>query len=93
MNIKIDNSAIKKLDKIVKKHDFEKILRISKSGKSWGGGTWSVALDEQKENDTVIEVKGYRVVMNQKVYDEISTRDSINIYTIFSLFGCTFGVC
>ena len=93
MKIKIDKSAIRKLDKIVKKENLEKVLRLkNSSGGSWGGGAWSVVLDEQKEDDTVVEVQGYKIVMTEIVYEMAMLKGSLNIYNIFSMWGCKFGV-
>ena len=93
LKIKIDKSAIRKLDKIVEKENLNKIIRLKNSlGGSWGGGAWSVVLDEQKEDDKVIEVQGYKIVMTNNVYEGAIQKKSFNIYNIFSMWGCKFGV-
>ncbi len=54
MNIKVTNKALNEIKKVLKeKKSTSKKIRIFLAGIGWGGPTFNLALDEQKENDEI----------------------------------------
>ena len=54
MNINVTNKALNEIKKVLKeKKSTSKKIRIFLAGIGWGGPTFNLALDEQKENDEI----------------------------------------
>lgn len=56
MVIDLTEKAKEELVKIRKEKETEKPLRIYVAGYGWGGPSFGIALDEQKDNDIVTEI-------------------------------------
>ena len=68
MIIKIHFNALKHLDKLVDNSDDKsKVIRIKSNGSSWSGINWDIVLDEQKDNDVMVEDKGYKIVVEENL--------------------------
>ena len=66
MIIKIHFNALKHLDKLVAESENKlKSIRIKSNGYSWSGINWDIVLDEQKENDVIVEDKGYKIIVEE----------------------------
>lgn len=69
--VKADKAAVEKLQEILKEHtDRPKTIRIYLAGMGWGGPSFGLALDEQKENDLVKEVDGVTFIMDKGVQSD-----------------------
>lgn len=56
MNINVTEKAREELKKVIAEKGTEKPLRIYLAGHGWGGPSFGIALDEQKDNDIVKEI-------------------------------------
>lgn len=68
MDIKITDLAREKLIESVKGKE-EKPLRIYLAGYGWGGPSFALALDEQKDGDAKMEVDEFTFVIEDELLD------------------------
>lgn len=66
MNVIIDDATKEALLENLKKRNKEAV-RLAIKGFGWGGPTFGVVLDEQKENDDVLEVDGIKFVAEKDI--------------------------
>lgn len=65
MVIDITNSAKTELKKILESKKTDKVLRVYIAGYGWGGPSFGLALDEQKDGDTKIVVDDYTFLIEE----------------------------
>lgn len=66
MKINITEKAQEELKKILdKRKEVSKSVRIYLAGFGWGGPSFGLALDEQKDNDEVKEVEGFKILVDK----------------------------
>ena len=71
MNIKITSEAKKMIQKTLNDKDVTNpVVRIYAAGFGWGGPTFGIALDEQKENDYVVKEDGVNYVTEKELIDK-----------------------
>lgn len=88
MNIHLEDAAKDALIKALKEQN-KSAVRLSIAGFGWGGPNLSVVLDEQKENDTLVNVEGIDFVANQ---DEEFVFEDCTVSYKKTFFGETFKV-
>ena len=77
MNITVTDKAQEELKKIIEKKNTEnKDIRVYIAGVGWGGPSFGLALDEQKENDEVANVGGLNFLVEK---DLTNTYGEFNI--------------
>lgn len=62
MIINITDNAKTELKKIQEEKDNEKLVRVYVAGHGWGGPSFGLALDEQKDDDVTMDVDGLKFV-------------------------------
>ena len=73
MNINVTNKALDEVKKILKeKNAASKKIRIFLAGIGWGGPTFNLALDEQKENDKIYTEDSVDFVADKSLIDQFS---------------------
>lgn len=72
MKIDLTEKANEELEKLMKSKDEKKPLRIHVASYGWAGPSFGLALDEQKEGDSVTEVDGYTFVVEEDLLDVFS---------------------
>jgi len=71
MNINVTNKALNEIKKILKeKNTTSKKIRIFLAGIGWGGPTFNLALDEQKENDKIYTEDSVDFVADKSLIDQ-----------------------
>ena len=71
MNINITNKALNEIKKVLKeKKSISKKIRIFLAGIGWGGPTFNLALDEQKENDEVYSENSVDFIADKSLIDQ-----------------------
>ena len=74
MNIKITKKALVETKKVLKeKNATSKKIRIFLAGIGWGGPTFNLALDEQKENDEIYSEDSIDFVADKSLIDQFSS--------------------
>lgn len=77
MNVTVTERAQEQLKKILEKKGAEsKSLRIYIAGVGWGGPSFGIALDEQKENDDVTKIGEYSYLVDK---DLLSTYGAFTV--------------
>lgn len=75
MNIKLTELAQEELRKQLQSKD-NRSLRLYVAGMGWGGPTFGIALDEQKDRDEVIKVDDFTFLLDE---DMRANFDDFNI--------------
>lgn len=88
MNVILDKEAKEALLENLKKRS-KKAVRLAIKGFGWGGPTFGVVLDEQKENDDVVNVDGIDFVAEK---DISFVFDNIKVVHTKGIFGDFFEV-
>ena len=73
MNINITNKAIVEVKKVLKEKNStstSKKIRIFLAGIGWGGPTFNLALDEQKENDEIYSEDYVDFIADKSLIDQ-----------------------
>jgi len=71
MNIKITKKALVEIKKVLKeKNTTSKKIRIFLAGIGWGGPTFNLALDEQKENDEIYSEDSVDFIADKSLIDQ-----------------------
>jgi len=71
MNIKITKKALVETKKVLKeKNATSKKIRIFLAGIGWGGPTFNLALDEQKENDEIYSEDSVDFIADKSLIDQ-----------------------
>ena len=71
MNINITNKAIVEVKKVLKEKNSTSIkIRIFLAGIGWGGPTFNLALDEQKENDEIYSEDSVDFVADKSLIEQ-----------------------
>lgn len=71
MKISISNKADERIQNIIDDKKTENAnVRIYIQGMGWGGPTFGIALDEQKQDDYVQEHKGVNYVIGKELIDQ-----------------------
>ena len=69
MKITLPESAVKTLKDILQDNqDRPQTIRVYFAGIGWGGPSFGIALDEQKDSDTSYEVDGLTFIMDKNEY-------------------------
>lgn len=77
MNIELTHIAREELRKYLEsKNNLNKPLRVYVAGLGWGGPTFGLALDEQKDDDSIVKVDDFTFVLDQ---DIVNNFDEFNI--------------
>lgn len=77
MNVNLTDIAQEELVKVVDtRKDTNKELRIYIQGMGWGGPSFGIALDEQKEGDQVVEIDNLKFLLDE---DIVNNFDEFNI--------------
>lgn len=72
MIIDLTGAAKEELKKVIETKQSTKPLRIYIASYGWGGPTFGIALDEQKEEDLTIEVEEFKFVLDKELSDGFS---------------------
>ncbi len=73
MNIEITQLAQEELRKVLEsKNNLDRPLRLYIAGMGWGGPTFGIALDEQKEGDEVIKSDGFTFLLDEDMKNNFS---------------------
>mgnify|MGYP001944886059 CR=1 FL=1 len=73
MSIEITQLAQEELRKVLEsKNNLDRPLRLYIAGMGWGGPTFGIALDEQKEGDEVIKVDEFTFVLDEDMKNNFS---------------------
>ena len=72
MIIDLTTTATEELKKVIETKESKKPLRIYIASYGWGGPTFGIALDEQKEEDLTIEVEDLKFVIDKELSDGFS---------------------
>lgn len=73
MSIEITDKASKELKKFLeKKNDLSKSLRIYIAGFGWGGPSFGLALDEQKDGDKKVQVEDFTFLLDEDMANNFS---------------------
>lgn len=70
--IDVTKKAMEELVKIRNEKKTEKALRIYVAGYGWGGPSFGIALDEQKNEDIVTEIDGITFVVEREFGESFS---------------------
>ena len=71
MNINVTNKALNEIKKILKEKNTTNIkIRIFLAGIGWGGPTFNLALDEQKENDEIYSKDSIDFIADKSLIDQ-----------------------
>lgn len=71
MSIFMNSDASAELKSILdSKGVTENTIRIFVAGMGWSGPSFNLALDEQKEEDTVVEIDGFTVVVETELIEQ-----------------------
>jgi len=71
MNINVTNKALKEIKKVLEeKNTTSKKIRIFLAGIGWGGPTFNLALDEQKENDKIYSANNVDFIADRSLIDQ-----------------------
>ena len=71
MNINVTNKAVDEIKKVLKeKNATSKKIRIFLAGIGWGGPTFNLALDEQKENDEIYSEDSVDFIVDKSLIDQ-----------------------
>jgi len=71
MNINVTNKALKEIKKVLEeKNTTSKKIRIFLAGIGWGGPTFNLALDEQKENDKIYSENNVDFIADRSLIDQ-----------------------
>ena len=71
MNINVTNKALNEIKKVLKeKNTTSKKIRIFLAGIGWGGPTFNLALDEQKENDEIYSEDSVDFIVDKSLIDQ-----------------------
>lgn len=74
MNVNITEKAQEELKRILeKKSSNGKDVRIYVAGVGWGGPSFGIALDEQKENDDVTKIGEYNYLVDKELIETYGT--------------------
>lgn len=65
MTIDLTTKAVEELTKVIESKKTEKPLRIYIAGYGWGGPSFGLALDEQKEGDSEVKVGNFRFLVEE----------------------------
>lgn len=77
MNVNLTDIAQEELEKVVDaRKDTNKELRIYIQGMGWGGPSFGIALDEQKEGDQVVEIDNLKFLLDE---DMVNNFNEFNI--------------
>ena len=69
MKITLPESAVKTLKDILQDNqDRPQTIRVYFAGIGWGGPSFCIALDEQKDSDVAYEVDGLQFIMDKNEY-------------------------
>ena len=69
MKITLPESAVKTLKDILQDNqDRPQTIRVYLAGIGWGGPSFGIALDEQKDSDVAYEVEGLQFIMDKNEY-------------------------
>ena len=69
MRVDITEKAQEELKKVVKEKDNNKSLRIYIAAFGWGGPSFGLALDEQKEGDAKTEAGDFTFLLEEELVD------------------------
>ena len=73
MNINVTDKALNEIKKVIKeKNAASKKIRIFLAGIGWGGPTFNLALDEQKENDETYSENNVDFIADKSLIDQFS---------------------
>ena len=71
MNINVTNKALYEIQKVLKEKNLtSKKIRIFLAGIGWGGPTFNLALDEQKENDKIYSKNNVDFIADRSLIDQ-----------------------
>ena len=71
MNINVTNKALNEIKKVLEeKNTTSKKIRIFLAGIGWGGPTFNLALDEQKENDKIYSENNVDFIADKSLIDQ-----------------------
>ena len=71
MNISVTHKALNEIKKVLKeKNTTSKKIRIFLAGIGWGGPTFNLALDEQKENDKIYSEDNVDFLADKSLIDQ-----------------------
>ena len=71
MNINVTNKALNVIKKVLKeKNSTNRKIRIFLAGIGWGGPTFNLALDEQKENDKIYSEDSIDFIADESLIDQ-----------------------
>ena len=71
MNISVTHKALNEIKKVLKeKNTTSKKIRIFLAGIGWGGPTFNLALDEQKENDKIYSEDSVDFIADESLIDQ-----------------------
>ena len=72
MIIDLTTTAKEELKKVIETKQSTKPLRIYIASYGWGGPTFGIALDEQKEEDVTLEIDNFKFVIVEELAEGFS---------------------
>ena len=73
MSIEITQLAQEELRKVLEsKNNFNRSLRIYIAGMGWGGPSFGIALDEQKDGDEVVKIDDFTFLLDKDMMNNFS---------------------
>lgn len=69
--VKMNSQASEELKRILTEKNIDnRSIRVFMSGMGWGGPSFNLALDEQKDEDLVTEIDGFTVLLEKSLKDQ-----------------------
>lgn len=69
--VKISEQTFNEFKQLLADNDIDKnIIRISLAGMGWGGPSFNIVLDEQKEDDLACTINDLTFIMSKELHDK-----------------------
>lgn len=69
--VNISENTFKEFKQLLADNDIDKnIIRINLAGMGWGGPSFNIVLDEQKEDDISCTINDLTFIMKKELYDQ-----------------------
>lgn len=69
--VTISNETFVEFKQLLASNDIDKnIIRINLAGKGWGGPSFNIVLDEQKEDDLSCNIEDITFIISKDLYDQ-----------------------
>lgn len=69
--VNISNETFQEFKQLLANNDIDKnVIRINLAGMGWGGPTFNIVLDEQKDDDIACTVNDLTFIVSKEIYDQ-----------------------